>query len=355
MIDAQVPTRDAFVHKIRDYHLAPLWDVLPKLITAEPKSVIAPYRWRYEEVRPHLLESANVITAKEAERRVLVLENPNLPGESKITRSLFGGLQIIMPGEVAPPHRHIQAALRFIIEGNGAYTTVDGERTLMKPGDFVITPSWTYHDHGNETSGPMVWLDGLDMHMVNLFEASFREGGPSEEAMAPEKPELDSLYRYGHNLVPVEHAHRRPTSPIFSYPYDRTREALEAMRRAEDPSPWFGYKMRYINPLTGGDAIPTISTFMQLIPHGMTTRDYSATDSTVFVVVEGQGTTFVGDQSFDWVPHDIIVVPSWVPYAHTAWSDDAVLFSYSDRGVQEMLGYWRDERGRDRRNTRRAG
>ena len=136
----------------------------------------------------------------------------------------------------------------------------------MKPGDFVITPSWTYHDHGNETDGPMVWLDGLDMHMVNLFEASFREGGPSEDAMAPEKPELDSLYRYGHNLVPVEHAHRRPTSPIFSYPYDRTREALEAMRRAEDPSPWFGYKMRYINPLTGGDAIPTISTFMQLDP-----------------------------------------------------------------------------------------
>jgi gentisate 1,2-dioxygenase len=325
-------------------------------VTRTPTSPASPYHWNYDDVvRPFMMESGGLITAKEAERRVLILENPGLKGSSQITNSLYAGLQLIMPGEVAPAHRHTQSALRFIVEGEGAYTAVQGEKTLMHPGDFVITPSWTWHHHGHEASGPMVWLDGLDMHMVNLFEASFREGGPSEEAMAPEKPELDSLYRYGHNLVPVEHAHRRPTSPIFSYPYDRTREALEAMRRAEDPSPWFGYKMRYINPLTGGDAIPTISTFMQLIPHGMTTRDYSATDSTVFVVVEGQGTTFVGDQSFDWVPHDIIVVPSWVPYAHTAWSGDAVLFSYSDRGVQEMLGYWRDERGRDRRNTRRAG
>ena len=344
MIQTPIPAREAFVNKIRADHLAPLWDVLPTLITAEPKTTIAPYRWRYAEIRPHLLESAAVITAKEAERRVLVLENPNLTGQSKITRSLFGGLQIIMPGEVAPPHRHVQAALRFIIEGNGAYTTVDGERTIMQPGDFVITPSWTYHDHGNDTAGPMVWLDGLDMHMVNLFEASFREGGPSEDAIAPSKPELDSIYRYGQNLVPVDHGHRRPTSPIFSYPYGRTRDALEAMRRAEDPSPWFGYKMRYINPLTGGDAIPTISTFMQLIPRGTCTRDYRATDSTVFVVVEGSGSTRIGSSTFDWSPRDIVVVPSWVPYAHTAESGDAVLFSYSDRGVQEMLGYWRESR-----------
>ena len=264
---------------------------------------------------------------------------------------MFAGLQIIMPGEVAPPHRHVAAALRFIIEGDGAYTAVDGERTYMKPGDFVITPAWTWHDHGHDGEGPMVWLDGLDMHIVNLFESSFFETYSSEDPIPPAKPEHDSLYRYGHNLVPVEHYHQRATSPIFSYPYDRTRDALEAMRRAEGPSDWFGYKMRYINPLTGGDAIPTISTFMQLIPKGTTTRPYRATDSTVFVVVEGSGTTTIGDKTFDWVPHDVIVVPSWVNYTHTAASGDAVLFSYSDRGVQEMLGIWRDERDRDRRAT----
>ena len=353
MIAPPNASRDEYVRRIKKQHLAPLWEVLGDLVTAEPKTVIAPYHWRYRDVRPTLLESAGLITAKEAERRVLVFENPNLPGQSKITNSLFGGFQLIMPGEVAPPHRHIQAALRFIIEGNGAYTDVDGERTIMKPGDFVITPSWTYHDHGNETSEPMVWLDGLDMHMVRLFESSFREGWINEDAMEPTKPEFDSINRYGANLVPIEHSHLRKTSPIFSYPYDRTREALAAMQRAEGPSPWFGYKMRYINPLTGGDAMPTISTFMQLLPHGMTTRAYRATDSTVFVAVEGSGTTRIGDQSFDWVPRDIFVVPSWMAYEHTARSGDAVLFSYSDRGVQEMLGYWRDARYQDRRSTQR--
>jgi gentisate 1,2-dioxygenase len=351
VIETQTASREAYYERISARHLAPLWAVARRLASTEPKSVAAPYRWRYAEVREDLMEAGRTITAQEAERRVLVLENPSLRGQSKITNSLFAGLQLIMPGEVAPPHRHVAAALRFIIEGNGAYTSVDGERTFMKPGDFVITPSWTWHDHGNETAGPMVWLDGLDMHMVNLFEASFFERYGSTDAIPPSKPENDSLYRYGQNLVPVEHFHRRGTSPIFSYPYDRTREALEALRRAEDPSPWFGYKMRYVNPLTGDDAIPTIATFMQLLPAGSTTVPYRSTDSTVFVVVEGTGSTQIGEERFDWAPHDVIVVPSWTKYEHTAGAADAVLFSYSDRGVQETIGIWRDERDSDRRSA----
>jgi gentisate 1,2-dioxygenase len=343
MTATHVPTREEYVKRIASQHLAPLWEALHYLVTAEPKTVIAPYRWRYRDIRPALLEAGSLITAKEAERRVLVLENPNLPGQSKITNSLFGGLQLIMPGEVAPPHRHIQAALRFIIEGSGAYTAVDGERTFMKPGDFVITPSWTFHDHGNDTAEPMVWLDGLDMHMVRLFESSFREGWVDDEPIEPTKPEWDALNRYGANMVPVEHRHRAKTSPVFSYPYDRTREALEGLRRAEDPHPHFGHKMRYINPLTGGDAIPTISTFMQLLPGGFTTQPYRATDSTVFVPVEGTGSTTVGGQTFDWEAHDVIVVPSWMKYTHHA-DGDAILFSYSDRGPQELLGFWREEK-----------
>jgi len=335
--------RADYVRRIRDQHLAPLWDVLAGLVTAEPKTVIAPYRWSYKAIRPALLESAGLISTQEAERRVLIFENPNLPGQSKITNSMFSGLQLIMPGEVAPPHRHSQAALRFVIEGSGAYTAVDGERTFMKPGDFIITPSWTYHDHGNTTAEPMVWLDGLDMHMVALFEASFREGWIDENPIEPTKPEFDAINRYGANLVPVDHTYNRRTSPIFSYPYDRTREALAGLQRAEGPSPWFGYKMRYINPLSGGDAIPTISTFMQLLPKGYTTQPYRSTDSTILVVVEGTGSTTVGGTTFAWEPHDVIVVPSWMNATHTA-ADDAVLFSFSDRGPQELLGIWRDQR-----------
>ena len=269
-------SRAEYVRRIRNQHLAPLWDVLGGLVTAEPKTVIAPYRWRYRDVRPTLLESAGMITAKEAERRVLVFENPNLPGESKITNSLFGGFQLIMPGEVAPPHRHIQAALRFIIEGDGAYTAgrrrahVHEARRLRHHAVVDVSRS-RQRDEASRWSGSTA----STCTWCKLFEASFREGWINEDPIEPTKPEFDSIHRYGANLVPVDHKHTAKTSPIFSYPYDRTREALEAMTRAEDPSPWFGYKMRYINPLTGGDAIPTMSTFMQLLPKGFETQALS--------------------------------------------------------------------------------
>src|SRR6185437_13286475 len=326
------PARRDFYARGGTQHLAPLWEVLHDLITAEPSSTAKAHLWRYDALRPLLLEACGLITAREAERRVLVLENPAYPGESKITRSLFSGLQIILPGEIAPPHRHVQAALRFVIEGEGAYTAVDGERTTMRPGDFVITPSWTWHDHGNTGSGPVVWLDGLDIHMVKLFEASFREGSASEEAMAPTRPEGDSLARYGNNLLPVDSDYDRPTSPVFSYPDARSREALDGMRRSGRLSPWHGLKLKYSNPLTGDHAMPTIATFIQLLPRGFRTAPYRSTSSTVFVCVEGSGATRIGEESFAWGPRDIFVVPSWTRHVHEP-AEDAVLFSFSDQGV----------------------
>src|SRR3954463_12634652 len=157
------------LYKRMDRHnTAPLWEVLHALIPNEPATRCKPYLWKYKDVRPYITEAGKLITAKEAIRRVLVLENPGMRGESCITQSLYAGLQLILPGEIAPAHRHTQSALRFVIEGSGAYTAVDGERTMMHPGDFVITPSWTWHDHGHEGSGnggskPVVWLDGLDI------------------------------------------------------------------------------------------------------------------------------------------------------------------------------------------------
>src|SRR5207248_3258824 len=153
--------------------------------------------------RQHLMASGSLISAQEATRRVLMLMNPGLNGEASITGSLFAGLQLIMPGEVAPAHRHTQSALRFIIEGSGAYTAVDGERTTMQPGDFVITPSWTWHDHGNDSAEPMVWLDGLDIQIVKLLNASFAEPG-ADDVQAVSRPEGDSFARFGNNLLPVD-------------------------------------------------------------------------------------------------------------------------------------------------------
>src|ERR1700723_3734524 len=166
--------RQAFYDRIGEHSLAPLWERLHSMVTRQPITPALPARWDYDAVvRPFLMQAGGLITAKEAERRVLILENPGLRGQSKITTSLFAGVQMVVPGDIAPAHRHTQSALRFVLDGKGAYTSVDGERTAMEPGDFVITPSMTWHDHSNETSEPMFWLDGLDIPMVQFFDASF--------------------------------------------------------------------------------------------------------------------------------------------------------------------------------------
>src|SRR5437870_4573239 len=148
--------REEFYRRIEPAHMAPLWTRLKALVPRAPTPVGVAHQWRYAEVRPFVLESAEHISAAEAERRVLILENPALPGSSQITSTLYAGLQLIMPGEVAPAHRHTQSALRFILEGSGAYTTIDNDKVVMEPGDFVVTPSWRWHHHGHEASGPMV-------------------------------------------------------------------------------------------------------------------------------------------------------------------------------------------------------
>ena len=211
------PERAALYKNMRPKNLAPLWEVLHGLVTPEPISKCQPALWRYDEVRPFIMEAGRVITAKEAERRVLVLENPGMPGESRITTALYAGLQLILPGESAPAHRHTQSALRFVVEGAGAFTAVDGEKTIMQEGDFVITPSWTFHDHGNESDRPMVWMDGLDLPLAQTLDISFMER-LGADAQQIGKPMGDSLARYGQGLLPVDSEPSRPTSPIFNYP-----------------------------------------------------------------------------------------------------------------------------------------
>ena len=335
-------TRKAYYQRIAPYNMTPLWEVLHGLITPEPRSQCQPALWCYNDIRQSILEAGELITAKEAERRVLVLENPGMPGESKITTSLYAGLQLIMPGEVAPAHRHTQSALRFVVEGNGAYTSVDGEKTLMHEGDFVITPSWTWHDHGNESEQPMIWLDGLDIPITQTLDVSFVEGH-NEDTQPLHKPLGDALARYGSGLLPIDHPTYASTSPVFNYPYERTREALEQMRKAEEWDSHHGLKLKYVNPVTGDYAIATMATFMQLLPKNFQTAPYRSTDATVYSVVEGSGKTVIGETTFEWGKRDTFVIPSWYQHYHKA-SYDAVLFSFSDRPVQQKLGLWREQR-----------
>ncbi len=290
-----------------------------------------------------MMEAGSLISAKEAERRVLILENPGLRGQSKITTSLYAGIQLVMPGEVAPAHRHSQSALRFVLEGKGAHTAVDGERIPMLPGDFVTTPAKTWHDHGNPSDEPIFWLDGLDIPVVQFLDASFAEGlGDDEQKIT--KPSGDSYARFGHNLLPVDFKAASMTSPIFSYPYEYTRETLEKMKTASALDPCHGIKLRYTNPITGDYAMPTMAAFIQLLPKGFSTSRYRATDATTFVPIEGHGRSKIGNESFEWGPRDVFVVPSWQYVSHEA-SEDAVLFSFSDRVIQEKLDMYREDRG----------
>jgi gentisate 1,2-dioxygenase len=336
--------RQELYRRMDKQHTAPLWEVLHALIPDQPATRCKPYLWKYKEVRPHITEAGKLITAKEAIRRVLVLENPGMRGESCITQSLYAGLQLILPGEIAPSHRHTQSALRFIVEGSGAYTAVDGERTTMLPGDFIITPSWTFHDHGNPGSEPVVWLDGLDIRIVELFAAQFHELYP-EEVQPVTRSEGAATARFGNGLAPLGAvAPFGKTSPIFNYPYARSRESLDLLARDQDPDACHGWKMQFVNPLTGGHAMPTIAAFIQLLPRGLRSQPYRSTDGTIYSVVEGGGRVTIGTDSFEFEPRDTFVVPSWVPLSFQT-AGETVLFSFSDRPGQEAMGLWREKKG----------
>jgi gentisate 1,2-dioxygenase len=315
------PERKEFYTRLDRKNTTPLWDVLSNLVTPQPQTACVPAFWKYEEIRPLLMEAGRLITAKEAERRVLVLENPGIRGVSQVTQSLYAGVQLVMPGEVAPSHRHAASALRFVLEAGSAYTKVDGARTTMHAGDFVLTPSWAFHDHGNPGNAPAIWLDGLDVPIVNLFDSSFAEHYPEE-------------------TQPVTKA--EASVPIFNYTYARSREALVHFSRFSPVHPAHGTKMQYQNPTTGNSPIPTIGAFLQMLPAGFRGTAYRGTDASVYCVSEGHGRSRVGNSVFEWGVHDIFVVPSWCFVSHEA-DTDAVLFSFSDRPAQKAFGLWREE------------
>lgn len=303
--------REDFYKRLKTKSAAPLWEQLADLVLGQPRPGCVPALWRYEDLRPYLMESGKLITADEAERRVLMIENPGL-SVPQITQSLYAGLQLVLPGEVTATHRHAAAALRFVIEGEGAYTSVDGVKITMHPGDFILTPSWTWHDHGNLTGTPVVWLDGLDIPIVNTFDSSFAEHYPGgTKAVLKEVSE----------------------SPV-SFPYASTRASLKHVPL----DPRHGRRIHY-----GGEStMPTIDAWLRLLPAGFKSKPYRSTDATIFCVAEGHGQSVIADQTFEWSPHDIFMVPSWSPVVHEA-AEESVLFSFSDRPVQKAINLWRED------------
>ncbi|MGB6320331.1 MAG: cupin domain-containing protein, partial [Xanthobacteraceae bacterium] len=270
--------REAFYGRIAKKDMAPLWKVMRSVVTKEPVTRAAPHVWHFDDVKSLVMESGGLITAEEAERRVLILENPAMHGESKVTNTLFAGVQMIMPGEVAPAHRHVSSAIRFVLDGEGAYTAVEGEKAFMSPGDFVITANWAPHDHGNPSNKPMLWLDVLDFPVVNFYETSFAEhfDDPTQET---KRADGDSLSFYGSGVLPDGTTAMNRT-PVINYTYARTRPIVERMMKAGDIDKNHGARVRYANPATGGPVLPTMGAWLAMLPKGFKGEPYRSTDGT---------------------------------------------------------------------------
>lgn len=341
------PVSERFAH-LRTANLVPLWEVVANLVQSEPLPSCMPCHWDYAgSVRPAMIEAGEKISAEEAERRVLVLANPSLP-RPVTTPTLAAGFQMIKGGELADSHRHTQAALRVVIEGDGAYTAVNGERFAMERGDLILTPSWTWHDHEKISDGPMIWFDGLDVPLMGQLSVSFYEEFHGRR-VPKSRPNGFSQESYGHGLTPLDarfasHVSAAHSAPQLRFPYCEARNVLALMGKAGSPDATDGHKLRYTNSATGGHVLPSIGAFLQLLPKGFASRSKRQTDSEIFVVLEGEGTTRIGDQTYRWRENDVFVAPNWMWRNHVA-ETDAVLFSFSDRALHESLGIWREEIG----------
>src|SRR3989441_10880812 len=253
-----------YYEQLRSQHVSPLW--LGGGISLEPKSKAVPHVWRWRDLRPQAMRAAQLVGTEQAERRVLRLTNPELPGVSA-SNTLVANIQIVMPGEIARAHRHSASALRLIIEGKGGYTVVNGDRIPMSPGDLVLTPNWTWHDHANDTDAPMIWLDGLDTPLVRMLEAGFYEQYDGETQPVGEGTD-PSMAKYGAGgLRPAwEQAPAARYSPLWHYPLSQARAALERLAAEGTGGQFDGGILEYTNPLTGGPAPPPIACYIQVLP-----------------------------------------------------------------------------------------
>jgi gentisate 1,2-dioxygenase len=302
---------------------------------------IQPFLWRWAEVEPLVLKSGELVTPdRDVERRTLRLATPGV--ERGTTHTITAALQLLLPGECAPAHRHTPTAIRWILKGNGAYTTVEGDKCYMEPGDLILTPSWTWHDHANEGSEPMIWLDGLDVPLVRYLRANFYEQFPEDQQPIMGVGESERKYASG-ALRPAWEETSAPYSPLWHYKWDRTYEALTSLAQI-DSSPFDDVAMEYSDPATGGPVLRTMTCWVQLIRPGVRTRAHRHTSSAVYQVFQGQGYSVIDGQRFDWSEGDFLALPSWAWHEHANESaEEVILFSIQDIPVMKDLSLYREE------------
>lgn len=323
-----------------------LWTVANKIEPWEPSSQSVPMLWRYNDLREHVLRSLELVTPEKAGRRVVYLENEGRADVVAAVGWLYSGLQTMAPGECASSHRHSASALRFIMEGTGAFTNVDGHKMTLGANDFVLTPNGTWHEHGVSEDGTVcIWQDGLDIPMMNALEANFYEVHP-ELNQAVSFPVDDMVDKWaGTGLRPAGECWSHRYSPLLKYEWAPTYEALTRLARSSDGSPFDGVMMDYVNPNTGGPVMMTMGASMQMLRPGERTKAHRHTGSIVYQCCKGAGYSIINGRRFDWSERDIFVVPSWMYHEHAnaSASEDACLFSFNDLPAIRSLGLYREE------------
>lgn len=309
------------VESLPPYNVEPLWTVMSAMVPPMPAPKAVPHLWDYQKLRPLLIESGRVVSEHEAERRVLMLINPALDAP-RTTETLYAGLQLINPGETAPAHRHTAFALRFIIEGSGGFTAVEGRKLYMEEGDVILTPRWEWHDHGKEGDGPMIWLDGLDLPIFQYFPVNFAE-------MYSEK-------RYPSEPVEV--------SPIL-WKWADIKKALD--QGVDSKTGYSSYN--YMSQTDSKNHISTIiSAQAEKLAPKASSKPRQESSSFVYHVQQGKGYTVIkqtgkDDVTISWNSKDTFCIPTWSNFQHfnESESEPAYLFNFSDTALLQNLGLHR--------------
>jgi gentisate 1,2-dioxygenase len=327
----------SLVDSLAAVHLQPLWDRYMKLVSREPRSPVGAMLWKGSTLHELAARAVTEVPMEDAERRVLLLTHPDFGGEVVTTHNLSGGIQILQPGERAAAHRHTLTALRFVMTGSGAVTIVDGKRCPMEPGDLIMTPSWTWHEHVNEGSEQVVWFDGLDLPLArSLDSVFFQMGEPKADAESLVAVD-DAVFEAGAE-IPAGRLPAGGYSPQFRYSWRHALQRLAAMEGEAD-----GTKLlQYRNPVNGAAVTPTLDCYLLELPQKRRTFKRRSTANTVCVVAEGSGTTTAGAQTFHWQKGDVFTLPHWSWVSHEA-DTQARVFLMTDRELLNRLGYLREE------------
>ncbi|HEX7233049.1 MAG TPA: cupin domain-containing protein [Candidatus Binatia bacterium] len=337
----RIDTIELLNREMAEKNLSGYWSLGMEGLPPEPMTSVEPCLWKWRDVQGSLVRAGEVVSLENSERRVVRLVNPGLDRRHGFaTHTLQISFQYVKPGENARAHRHTPAALRFVIEGNGAYTTVDGQQCVMEPGDLILTPKLTWHDHSNDSQQPMIWLDGLDFPLITALHQVMQERYP-ERRQPIEKTSEEVMKRLGDSI-----RHGLSLRDFFHYKWRDTEPALRDLTRdTSKRTPFDGYLLEYRNPLTGGPTMTTIECAVQLLSPGDCTETHRHTSTVIYHAFRGSGITHIGDRCFEWEQGDSFVVPLWHQHCHLnrSASDEAVLFSMSDAPVLRALDLYREE------------